>query len=978
MKPRVVWLALVCLVVGGGTLAAQTRVLTGTVRDSATGSPVAGATVTIQGSRLGAYTKDNGAFIIANAPDADVTLVVRFIGYKRRTVTVPASEPTVDIAMARDFLKLEEIVVTGQSTGVEKQNLPNAVATVSSDELQRTHAQTLESALQGKVAGAYIQQNSGAPGGGIQVNLRGVSTINAGVDPLFVVDGIVVSNASIANGQNAVTRAAAGGNASNQDNPTNRLADLNPSDIEKVEILKGGSAAAIYGAKATNGVVIITTKRGQIGKPQFNISQRFGFSEIAKKLGQRTFKDSADAASVYNPALVSQNFVPGQHFDYEDLLYGRKALSSGTELSISGGTEQTRYYISGLINNDPGIAINSGYKKQGFRVNIDQALGSRFNVGVSTAVTHSRADRALSNNDNSGTSPGLVLPFTPSFFDPRPNAAGVYPVNPFERSNPLQTFNLLLNKEDVWRAMSTVTTKFSAISSEKHALNFTVVGGADYFSQRNDFLSPPEMQYEPLDGQPGTVILGKASNINANLAFNGAHVFTPASRKWSATTSAGVQYEYVEPNTTSIVGRTLLSGQTSPSQATNRDLTQNVSPQKGLGFYGQEEVLLLDRKLLLTGGVRADRSSVNGDPHKYFVYPKAAASYRVIAPFGGLDEIKLRSAYGETGNLPLFGNKETLDNSTIVDGHFATEVGLRAGDPNIHPERQKEIEAGFDAQLFKGRAQLSFSWYQRRITDLLLDRTPAPSSGQTVITGNTGATLRNRGIEVGLQLVPVQSKDLYWVFGATFSRNRSLITKLPVPAFETGGFGTSLGAFRIEQGKSATQIIGLVNGVPQAIGDAYPDFQMGFSNDVEWKRFRLGMQWDWKKGGSVVNLTRFLFDIGSNSADAADGGFSRFLDWVGHGNGTNTKVYLESASYLKMRELSLSYDMPSRIVGAMFGGAARSARLTLSGRNLIRITDYHGYDPEVSNFGNQAIVRNIDVAPYPPSRSFYFTVDVGF
>lgn len=974
MKPRLVWLALVCLVLGGGSLAAQTRVLTGTVTDSATGAGVAGATVTIQGTRLGAYTKDNGAFVITNVPDGEVTVLIRFIGYKRRLVRVGPDDNTIEVSLVRDFLKLEEIVVTGQVTGVEKQNLPNAVATVSADELQRAHAQTLESALQGKVPGAYIQANGGAPGGGIQVNMRGISTINSGSDPLFVVDGIVISNAAIPNGQNAVTAAAAGGNASNQDNPTNRLADLNPSDIERVEILKGGSAAAIYGSQATNGVVIITTKRGQVGKPQFNISQRFGFSTIAKKIGQRTFRDSADAASVYSPALVAQYFVPGRRVDYEDLLYGRKALASGTELSVSGGTEQTRYYLSGLVQNDPGIALNSGYKKQGFRVNLDQALGSRFNVGVSTNVSHSRSDRALSNNDNTGTSPGLVLPFTPSFFDPRANSAGVFPTNPFERSNPLQTLQLLENKEDVWRAFGTVTTKFAALTGERHALNFTVTGGADYFSQRNNFYSPPELQFEPLDGQPGTVILGKSSNLNANLSANGAHVFTPDSKRWNATTSFGVQYEYRELNVTSVLGRTLLTGQTSPDQATSRDVAQDVRPVKNLGFYGQEEVLLMDRKLLLTFGVRADRSSVNGDPGKYFAYPKAAASYRVISPFGGLDEIKLRAAYGETGNLPFFGDKFTPDTSSIVDGNFGTQVGLRAGDPDIKPERQREIETGFDAQIAKGRAQLSFSVYQRKISDLLLDQQVAPSFGQATRIFNSGGTLRNRGIEIGLQLVPIQSSNVYWVFGTSFSLNRSKITKLPIPAFQTGGFGTSLGVFQIEQGKSATQIIGLVNGVQRPIGDAYPDFQMSFSNDVEWKRFRLGMQWDWKKGGNVINLTRLLFDAGQNSADAADGGLSRLLDWAAG----NTKVYLESGTYLKMREISLSYDMPDRIVSALFGGAARSASLTLSGRNLIRVTDYTGYDPEVSNFGNQPIVRNIDVAPYPPSRSFYFTVDVGF
>jgi hypothetical protein len=596
-------------------------------------------------------------------------------------------------------------------------------------------------------------------------------------------------------------------------------------------------------------------------------------------------------------------------------------------------------------------------------------------VTVSTNVLHTVSNRGLSNNDNTGTSPGLTLPKTPSFFDPRPSG-GLFPVNPFERSNPLQTLSLLKNREDVWRAIGTVTTTFNAVSNQRHNLNFFVVGGADYFSQRNDFLSPPELQYEPNDGLPGTVILGKAENLNLNLAVNASHTFTPASGSFQPTTSFGIQYEDRELNTTSIVGRTLLTGQQNPDQTASRDPTQDINKVRDLGIYGQEELLLLDRKLLITVGGRADRSSNNGDPHKFFFYPKAATSYRWLQPFGGVDEIKVRAAYGETGNQPAFGDKFTPDTSGTIDGRLGVQVSQRLGDPNIKPERQKEIEAGFDGQIAGGRGQLSVTVYQRRITDLLLEQTLAPSQGMATRIFNSGGVLRNRGLEIGLQLVPVQSRSVYWVFGTTFALNRSKITRLPIPSFETGGFGTALGAFKIERGKSASQIVGFVNdgADTRAIGDAQPDFQVGVSNDVEWKRFRLGMQWDWKKGGDVVNLTKLLFDNGQNSPDKPDGGLARLLDWAAG----NTAVYLEDASYLKLREVSLSYDLPMSVVGAMFGGSARYARLTLSGRNLIRITPYDGYDPEVSNFGNQPIVRNIDVAPFPPSRSFYFSVDVGF
>ena len=304
---------------------AQVRQVTGRVTNSETGQGLPEATVSVNGTRILAQTGNEGNYVL-NAPDGDLSLVVRAIGYKRREVAVPASQGTADVALEPDVFKLQEVVVTGQATGVERQNLPNAVATVDAADISRAPTPTLESALQGKIPGALIQANSGAPGGGIQLNLRGVSTINSSVDPLFVVDGIVISNAAIPNGANAVTAAQAGGNPRNQDNAVNRLADLNPADIEKIEVLKGGSAAAIYGSKATNGVVIITTKRGQQGKPQFNVTQRFGFFEASHLLGQRQFPTLADALQFSaDTALVTSVYQQGRSFNFEDELYGRKA-----------------------------------------------------------------------------------------------------------------------------------------------------------------------------------------------------------------------------------------------------------------------------------------------------------------------------------------------------------------------------------------------------------------------------------------------------------------------------------------------------------------------------------------------------------------------------------------------------------------------------------------------------------------------------
>jgi TonB-dependent starch-binding outer membrane protein SusC len=969
--------------------AAQVRQVTGKVTNAQTGQGLAEATVSVTGTQIVAQSGNDGNYVL-NAPDGNLGLVVRAIGYKRQDVAVPVGQTRADVALQPDVFKLEEIVITGQATGVERQNLPNAVATVDAGELTRAPTETIEGALQGKIPGALIQANSGAPGGGFQMSLRGVSTIIGSVDPLFVVDGIVVSNSAIPNGANAVTQAQAGGNPRNQDNAVNRIADLNPEDILRIEVLKGGSAAAIYGSKATNGVVIITTKRGQVGKPQFNISQRFGFFSRSNELGSRTFNSLSEALTVFtDTATVTALFQPGRSFDFEKELYGQKGLSYETNASVSGGTENTKYYVSGLVKKDDGIATNTGYRKQALRSNLDQELGGGFQLQVNLSGTHSTSDRGLSNNDNSGTSPFLVFPFTPSFVDLLPTVTGDsvlpsdFPRNPFERSNPLQTFEFLKNDEDVWRLLGTTTLRWSVLRSARQSLQFIGVGGVDYFQQDNNFVSPPELQFEPNDGQPGTVVLSKSSNRNLNLALNATHTFNTSEEGTQFTTSAGIQYEERRLFATQVLGRNLLTGQQSPQQAASQTVLSNLQPVKDLGIFGQEEVLLAGQRLLLIGGIRADRSSSNGNPDKYFFYPKFAASYRFPRPFGGVDELKLRGAYGQTGNRALFGALFSPDTTATIGGSTGTFIGTRAGDPNIKPERQEEFEGGIDATFANGRAQLTLTAYQRNIKDVLLEQTLAPSSGQENRIFSSTSSLRNRGLEASLTLQPIQSRNINWVFRTTFFANRAKVTRLLVPAFQTGGFALSLGTYQIEQDSSPTQIFGLVgvdgagNPIAGKVGDANPDFQMSFSNDIDFSRFTLGFLFDWKKGGDIINLTEFLYDAGQNSKDflTAPGGGAQRIARFGQGF---TQPYVQDGSYLKLREVNLSYNLPDGVTSALFGRSIRTARVSLTGRNLLRFTPYRGLDPEVSNFGNQAIVRNIDVAPFPPSRSFFFSVDLGF
>ncbi|MBA2564110.1 MAG: SusC/RagA family TonB-linked outer membrane protein [Gemmatimonadetes bacterium] len=980
-------------------LAAQQREVTGRVTAAETDEPLPGAEIYIEGTRLGTLADEEGNFRI-QVPQGEVTLRANYLGYKSESQLVGGDEATVTLVLQQDVLQLEGVVTTGLAATVQRRNAANAVAVISDSLIGRVPTQSVESSLQGKVPGALIQQNSGAPGGGIQVNLRGVSSINADAEPLYVVDGVLVSNASVQSGADAITNATGGGAGDPQDNPVNRIADLDPRDVERIEILKGASAGAIYGSKAANGVVLITTKRGRgEGRPQVSATARLGTFQVSNDIGSRSFETLEEAVDAFGESAAEA--YTGRTFDYEDELFGESDASYEASANVSGGGNQTRYYASALLKDDQGTLDGTGYEKQTLRMNLDQRVGSSLNLAITTNLIHSNARRGLTNNDNTGTSYYVVLPFTPNFVDLHPDANGVYPDNPFERSNPLQTRDLSDVGEDVFRFLGSVRGTYDLIASDRHSLQLIGDVGVDRFNQENELLFPPELEFEPQDGLPGTSVLTNGDNTNLNASGNLAYTFSPGPNSYASTTTGGVQYFETDLNRTSIVTRNLVGGQGNVDQGSSVDVAEDRQRIEEFGIYAQEELLLLDDRMLLTAGLRGDRSSSNGDDEKYYLFPKAAASYRFREPAPWLEEFKLRAAFGQTGNRPLFGQKFTPLDQANIEGltGIGVDENITAGDPDVAPERQSEVETGFDAVLFDERASLEFSVYQRTITDLLLERTLAPSTGFNTQIFN-GGELRNRGVEVGLGFTPVLGENVNWFTRATFFANKAEITDLPVPTFETGGFGTALGSFRIEEGASATQIVG-VNGLDEdpnsptfgevrvdKLGDANPDFQMSLLNDITFHGWNFYSLWDWKKGGDIINLTRLLFDFGQNTEDfePADGGECPTgrptVDSPGcqrvAGFQTFAGQYIESGSYLKLRELALSYDVAPNLRSGLFGQDVRYVRVGVSGRNLVTFTPYSGLDPEVSNFGNRAIDRNIDVGPYPPSRSFWLTVDVGF
>jgi TonB-linked SusC/RagA family outer membrane protein len=1001
-------LSLLLLVLAGTNAWAQTRRINGRVTAEGSNEPVSAATVSVVGTTYGGITNADGRFSVS-APNGPATIRVRRIGYSPKTVNVGAGLNDVTVALSKDVLELDKQVITGSATTVATLNAANAVSVVSGAQVNRAPAQTIDNALQGKIAGAVITQNSGAPGGGTQVQLRGVSTVNAGFSPLYVIDGVIINNSAIQNGLNVLTEAArssVGVNAtSNQDQQVNRIADINPNDIESIQVLKGPSASSIYGSQGTNGVIIINTKQGRPGRPQLDFTQRLGTYVLANKLGPfRCFKTAEEVAQSFgatSPMVAAFNASDKTCHDFEEELYGDNSLAYQTVASLRGATEGgTSYFISGLAQRDNGLAMNDQYRKQSLRINIGQRFSERLNIRANTEILHSLTQRGISGNDNSGITPYDAFAQTPTFIDLTRQADGTYPRNPVNgvrNSNPLQNQDRIKTPENVYRLIGGLNGVLNLISSEKQVLDLTLSGGIDAYNDNSKIISPADIYIEQAQGNPGTLVVNNANVLNAGMGGTLTHRLI--SSMFNATTSGGFRQGRRSQDIVNNIGRGVFPGVTSVSAAVQTFVNHEQLLVKDFSLFLQEEFLTLNERLLLTGGVNFERTSNNGDPDKFYNYPKYSASYRVPDIIPKISELKLRLAYGKAGNQPTAG-KFTFLTTLFNEGRTGLRASTIKGLSSIKPETATEFEGGVDLTAFDGRMRLSATQYRKQIDDLLLQASIAPSTGFSTQWIN-GGQIVNKGTEIELGLTPIRNSRLEWVSQTTFARNKGEVTELPVPGFIAGPGSFGLGSGFIEKGQSPSVIQGPGGcSVPQAgrtpatpfggrcpsanrllafVGDANPDFTMGFSNDLTLGAFRLQSLFDWRKGGDIVNLTNNYYD----------GGFLSFggmwsVEDTAFTNERYTRyraqepVYIEDAGFVKLREVTLSYQLPMVLTKRLFNGRAQSARIEFSGRNLKTWTDYTGLDPEVSNNGNGATGRIQDITPYPPSKGYFFSIHATF
>ncbi|HET8864217.1 MAG TPA: TonB-dependent receptor, partial [Gracilimonas sp.] len=572
-----------------------------------------------------------------------------------------------------------------------------------------------------------------------------------------------------------------------------------------------------------------------------------------------------------------------------------------------------------------------------------------------------------------------------------PDADGNYPDNPYFSDNMLSIVANAVNDQTVQRLIQGIQLNADLYKSESNILSLSVDGGIDYLTFKSMVWMPTFLQNQQSNANPGDVVHTIEDNLNSNVQAVLSYA-TTVSSNIQLNTQLGLSRfdQYQQRNV--VRGQGLVAGQTGiANSAVQSVINQTEVDVVDLSWFGQEEINW-DDKVIATLGGRFDRSSLNANQDEYYFYPKASLAVNLLNfdLFGEsmLNQLKPRIAYGETGGLPNFGVTYRSLTPGNVGGLLATYGSNRSTDPNLQPERAKELEFGVDLALMENRISLEATYYNKNVEDLILDQQVPTSSGIAVIARNA-ADLENKGMEFTLNLNPVRNPNLNWFSTILFWKNESEITSLSIDPYTTGGFGTSLSNYLIQEGFSPSTIVGLPAVSEPSLftvyGDGQPDFEMSFSNQFNiFRNFDFSFLWHWKKGGDNINLSQLLTDAGGTSPDWNDnientdlgnGVFPKGADRVINGG---SGAYVYDASYVKLREIGLYYTVPTETLANILGNSVSNIKIGASANNVLLFSDYPGYDPETSVFGTQAINNTVEVTPYPTSRQVMFHVNIDF
>ncbi len=956
--------------------------VTGKVTDQQ-GHSLPGVNIVIKGTFTGTVTDTAGMYSIS-VPSEDAVLEFSFIGFRKKEQTV-GPRRVINVVLESDISALSEFVVVGY--GVEKRTLlTGSVAQIEQKQIKDIPVPSVDGILQGQVSGVQVAQNSGTPGGEMSVRIRGVSSIGGSSQPLYVIDGIPVTTGDFAQ-------------VGYEGQGVNALSDLNPNDIESISVLKDAAAASIYGARASNGVVVITTKRGAAEKTKIEFNTYYGLQQEWRRLDML---DARDWMRYRNDLAGTEIFSPEEmkdiaiNTDWQDQIF-RTAPMSSYELSASGGNEKTRFYMTGNLFDQEGILLGTDYRRLNGRINLDHTVNKKLTIGTSIGLTYAMTDRVEGDQTLHGVLPNGIS--TPAIF-PVYNPDGTYfQGGPY--SNAVSIGKEAINKNFSFRTIGNVYADYNILPN----LKFSTKWGMDFLNFREHaYESRKTVQGAKYNG------LGFETYTNVlNLVSNNTLTYTKEVDKHNIEVLGGYSFEKYQSTSSFIRGQDFADDNLEYINSASTI----ASAGSGASFSGIRSFFAranynFDNKYLVSLSGRLDGSSRFGSNNKNGFFPAVSAGWRIseedFMNVQAISELKIRGSYGLTGNddIPaflyaeLYGNTSYAGNPAIYPSNIPN--------PDLKWETTAQLDFGIDLGLFNDRITLSADYYDKQTKDLLLSRPLPPSSGFTSVTQNVGK-VQNKGIELGL-ITQNYVGEFSWSTRLTLSGNRNKVLKLynGEPIDDLGR-----GSNRIEEGEPIgifysyhslgvdpstgdivfedTNYDGKITEADRTkVGNPHPDFIGGFTNTFGYKGFDLNIFFQFSYGNDVFNGSRLFLESlqgGDNQLEAINRRWQEPGDITDIPRATNDPVaaaqnkrvssrYIEDGSYLRLKNLTLGYTFQSDLK------YIDRLRIYVSSQNLLTFTNYTGLDPEVNYRGNDNAVMGTDFFTYPQARSFVFGLNLTF
>ena len=993
------------------------------------GFPLPGASIVVKGTIKGGVSDFDGNFSIEVDSEENLTLLVSYIGYKTKEIQVTSKATALEIIMVVDANSLDEVIIVGSSITQSRKKLGNAITTVKSAALVKAAPVNITSSLQGKVPGAQITQNSGDPAGGFSIRLRGPSTIKGSSEPLYVIDGVVVSNLTT----NVTNLNVSSGDAQPGQN---RMVDINPNDISSINILNGAAAAAIYGSRASNGVVVISTKKGGNfdDGPELYYKTTFNASSLRKKLdlnlrGEQfetvansslsgrlwpIFGFDPNTGSLTTFRNLSTNKFNVERFDYQDEIF-QTGFGTDNYFSIRDGNDTMGYSASvGYLSNE-GIVKNTKFNRFSARLNFNHNVNDWLSYDLGLYYANSISDEKP--DGNVFWSPINAINITNNIYDiTQRDANGNLLAVENTRVNPLTIIESFDITQKVSHFIPNAHLKITPIKG----VTIDQIIGVDTYTQKGQIDIPiyPYANVNPAYYNNGYLGDAEAKIFNWNYDINASYDVDLTDKLQSKTTagysfqSSKLEYRGSQGRDLDTNGNTTVPLQTNPIDS-NLDI---------FGFFLQETLSYNDKLFVTLAGRMDGATNFDVDNRSNF-YPKISGSYVVSnEDFWGdasfINSARVRASYGEAGNLTAISPYERFGSYSSSDflGETTLQQNNRLGNEGLMPERTKEFEIGTDLSFFDNRASLMFTYYKQNIEDLIVSRVLSPSIGGATRTENVG-TMSNNGIEIYARITPVKTKDLTWDLNFNYSRNRNKVKNtiggdITIPTVSGAPpvvqEGEALGVFygtyfaRDTNGElilSGPSTNGAPEGVPQqergdlatgqpsrdgngqptgdvlrkVIGDPNPDYILGIGTDVTYKRFSFSMLWEAVQGFDVFDAdkrTRQGVGLGSLAEKELSGELPR---------GYIAGIYpiqefrMEDGSFVKLRELSLGYEFPS-----LFNDGLKNVRLSLIGRNLISFDNFFSYDPETNAGGQSNLLRAVNFGNVPIPSTFAISLSANF